>query len=169
MNTKDQLDYVIAQSTLGCVLIARSEKGVCAILIGDSGAVLLRDLRKRFSNAHTVAGDDGLADLAANVVRFIENPGTELKIDLDIRGNDFQKRVWAALREIPAGKTVSYGEVANRLNAPGAARAVGEACAANALAIVIPCHRVLKSDGGISGYRWGVQCKRQLLTAEGAL
>src|SRR5262245_49531820 len=117
MNTQEQLHYVIAQSILGSVLVARSEKGVCAILIDDSGDLLLRDLRKRFPNAHIGAGDDGLEDVAANVVRFIENPGTELNIDLDIRGNDFQKRVWAALREIPVGKTVSYGEVANKLNA----------------------------------------------------
>jgi AraC family transcriptional regulator, regulatory protein of adaptative response / methylated-DNA-[protein]-cysteine methyltransferase len=169
MNTEEQLHYVISQSILGSVLIAESEKGICAVLIGDSPDVLVPDLKQRFPEASISAGDDGLNKVAAGIVRFIENPDTELNIQLDIRGSDFQKRVWEVLREIPVGKTVSYREVADKLNAPGGARAVGEACAANALAVVIPCHRVVKSDGGTSGYRWGVRRKRQLLMAEGAL
>lgn len=169
MNIQEQVHYVIGRSVLGSVLVAQSAKGICGIMIGDRANALLHDLKARFPNASISAGDDALQKKAAEVIRFIENPRTTFDIELDIRGNDFQKRVWTVLRQIPVGKTISYGEIAKKLNTPGAARAVGRACAANALAVVIPCHRVVNSDGSISGYRWGVSRKRQLLAAEGAI
>jgi AraC family transcriptional regulator of adaptative response/methylated-DNA-[protein]-cysteine methyltransferase len=173
MNKQEQIRYAIAPSALGLALVARSEKGVCAIFLGDDAGALRGELKTRFPEARVSEDGDGLVGLGAKVVRLIENPkvgpDVDLEVELDIRGGEFQKRVWEALREIPAGKTVTYGEIARRVGAPGAAREVGEACGANPLAVVIPCHRVVKSDGGISGYRWGVARKRKLLAAEGAL
>lgn len=130
------------------------------------GVVLARDLQARFPGAKLISGGADVEQHVAQVVGFVDAPGIGLDLPLDIRGTAFQQRVWQALREIPAGKTVSYTEVANRTGAPNAVRAVAGACAANALAVAIPCHRVVRTDGGLSGYRWGAACKRALLAKE---
>jgi AraC family transcriptional regulator of adaptative response/methylated-DNA-[protein]-cysteine methyltransferase len=156
-------------SSLGLVLVAQSAKGICTISISDDAEELREDLQRRFPTASLDQHDAELRGVAAKVARFVEKPTTALDIKMDIRGTDFQKRVWEALREIPTGKTVSYTDIAQRVKDPSAVRAVAGACAANALAVAIPCHRVVKRDGRISGYRWGVHLKRKLLEAEGAL
>src|ERR1700741_3888736 len=160
--------FAIAESSLGSVLVASSEKGVAAILIGDDPDALARDLQDRFPRAHLVGGDAAYEKLVAQVVGFVETPSVGLDLPLDIRGTAFQQRVWQALREIPAGKTASYADVAARIGAPNSVRAVAGACAANDIAVAIPCHRVVRNDGTLSGYRWGVERKRALLAREGA-
>ena len=146
----------------------RSAKGVCAILIGDDPDALVRDLQDRFSRADLIGGDAGFEEMVAKVVGFVEAPALGLDLPLDVRGTAFQQRVWQALREIPAGSTASYADVARAIGAPRAVRAVAQACAANALAVAIPCHRVVRNDGALSGYRWGVARKRALLEREKA-
>jgi len=153
---------------LGAVLVAVSDKGICAILLGDDPQVLANDLARRFPDATVMAGDEGVAQQLAQVSRFVEAPALGVDFPLDPRGTPFEQRVWRALMAIPAGSTASYGDIARRLGEPRMAREVGEACAANALAIAVPCHRVVKADGGISGYRWGVRRKRALLQREAA-
>jgi AraC family transcriptional regulator, regulatory protein of adaptative response / methylated-DNA-[protein]-cysteine methyltransferase len=162
-----EIRFAIGECSLGAILVARSEKGVCAILLGDDPDALLRDLRDRFPKAKLVGGDAGFERTVAKVVGFVEAPGLGLDLPLDIRGTAFQRRVWQTLQEIPAGSTASYRDIAERIGAPKAVRAVAGACAANALAVAIPCHRVVKTDGGVSGYRWGVERKRALLSREG--
>ncbi|WP_414901874.1 bifunctional DNA-binding transcriptional regulator/O6-methylguanine-DNA methyltransferase Ada [Sphingomonas flavalba] len=164
--TDETLRFAIAQSALGAILVASSDAGVAAILLGDDPDALARDLQDRFPHARLIGGDAAYEALVATVVGFVEAPGTGLALPLDIRGTAFQQRVWQALRAIPAGTTASYTEVAARIGAPNAVRAVAGACAANALAVAIPCHRVVRSDGGLSGYRWGVARKRALLNRE---
>lgn len=137
-------------------------------MLGDDADALVRDLHDRFAQAHLIGGDTAFEALVAQVVAFVEAPGLGLNLPLDVRGTAFQQRVWQALQAIPAGQTASYAEVAQRIGAPTAVRAVARACAANALAVAIPCHRVVKSDGALSGYRWGVERKRALLTRESA-
>jgi AraC family transcriptional regulator of adaptative response/methylated-DNA-[protein]-cysteine methyltransferase len=161
-----EIRFAIGQSALGAVLVARSERGVCAILLGDDPEELLRDLERRFPKATLIGGDADFERLVAMVVGFVEAPELGLDLPLDIRGTAFQQRVWQALRQIPAGATVSYAEIARRIGAPGSVRAVAGACAANALAVAIPCHRVVRTDGGLSGYRWGIERKRALLERE---
>jgi len=161
-----EIRYATAECSLGLVLVAASAKGVCAILLGDDEGALVRDLHGRFANAHLLAGDRGFAALLAKVVAFIEAPHGGLELPLDVRGTAFQHRVWMALRDIPAGRTASYAEIARRIGKPEAVRAVAGACAANALAVAIPCHRVVRSDGSLSGYRWGEARKRALLDKE---
>ena len=139
---------------------------MAAILIGDDPDTLARDLQDRFPNADLVGGDPAFEALVARVVGFVEAPGTGLDLPLDIRGTAFQQRVWQALRDIPAGATATYTDIAARIGSPRAVRAVAGACAANALAVAIPCHRVIRHDGGLSGYRWGVERKRDLLARE---
>jgi AraC family transcriptional regulator of adaptative response/methylated-DNA-[protein]-cysteine methyltransferase len=146
--------------------VAQSDRGVCAILLGDDPGELARDLQDRFPRANLIGGDGEFEQLVAKVVGFVEAPGIGLDLPLDVRGTAFQQRVWQALREIPAGQTASYADVANRIGAPNSARAVAQACAANALAVAIPCHRVVRNDGGLSGYRWSVERKRALLERE---
>lgn len=158
--------FAIGECSLGAILVAASELGVCAILMGDDPDALARDLQDRFPRADLIGGDAGFEQLVAKVVGFVEAPGLGLDLPLDVRGTAFQQRVWQALREIPAGNTVSYSEIAQRVGAPKAVRAVAGACAANALAVAIPCHRVVRNDGGLSGYRWGVERKRALLERE---
>lgn len=158
----------VGPCSLGSVLVARSPRGVCAILIGDDPDALLGDLERRFPHARLIGGDAGFEDLIAKVVGFIEAPALGLDLPLDVRGTAFQQRVWQALREIPAGATASYTEVAERIGAPKAVRPVAAACAANALAVAIPCHRVVRTGGALSGYRWGVERKRALLDREKA-
>jgi AraC family transcriptional regulator of adaptative response/methylated-DNA-[protein]-cysteine methyltransferase len=161
-----ELRFAVAACALGAILVARSGKGLCAILLGDDPDALVRDLRKRFPTADLVGADAALDNDVAGVVRFIEAPGSSLDLPLDMRGTEFQRRVWQALRAIPPGTTATYAEIAARIGAPKSVRAVARACAANALAVAIPCHRVVKSDGALSGYRWGVARKRALLDRE---
>lgn len=158
--------FAIAQCSLGAILVAQSLRGVCAILLGDDPQALLEDLQKRFARAHLLGGDERFEEVVAAVVGLVERPALGLDLPLDIRGTAFQQRVWQALREIPVGKTVSYGEIAEKIGAPRAVRAVASACGANALAVAIPCHRVVRSDGALSGYRWGLERKRELLKRE---
>lgn len=159
--------FAIGQSTLGAVLVAASDKGVCAILMGDDPEELIRDLEKRFPQANLIGADRDFEDMVAEVVGFVEAPRIGLDLPLDLQGTAFQQRVWQALREIPVGKTVSYTEIAKRIGAPKSVRAVAQACAANKVAVAVPCHRVVRNDGGLSGYRWGVERKRDLLKREG--
>jgi AraC family transcriptional regulator, regulatory protein of adaptative response / methylated-DNA-[protein]-cysteine methyltransferase len=158
--------FAVGECSLGSILVASSEKGVCAILIGDAPEPLVHDLQDRFPRARLIGGDAEFEALIARVVGFIEAPAIGLDLPLDIRGTAFQQRVWAALREIPVGTTVSYTDIARAIGAPGAVRAVAGACAANTLAVAIPCHRVIKSDGALSGYRWGIERKRALIDRE---
>lgn len=160
--------FAIAQSALGALLVARSARGVCAISLGDDPEPLLRELQERFPRAQLVGGDAGFEQLVAQVVGFVEAPQLGLDLPLDIRGTAFQQRVWEALCKVPAGETVSYAEIAARVGNPKSVRAVAQACAANRLAVAIPCHRVVRSDGALSGYRWGVERKQALLARERA-
>ncbi len=162
------LAFAIGQSSLGAILVARSDKGVCAILIGDDPEALLRDLQGRFPKARLTGGDEDFDALVAQVVRLVEAPGLGLDLPLDVRGTAFQRRVWRALQAIPPGRTASYAEIAKAIGAPKSVRAVAGACAANAIAVAIPCHRVIRNDGGLSGYRWGVARKAALLARERA-
>jgi AraC family transcriptional regulator, regulatory protein of adaptative response / methylated-DNA-[protein]-cysteine methyltransferase len=161
-----EIRFAIGECSLGAILVARSDRGVCAILLGDDPEALARDLQERFPRAELIGGDPAFEDLVAKVVGFVEAPGLGLDLPLDVRGTAFQQRVWQALREVPAGRTVTYSEIAGRIGAPRAVRAVAGACAANALAVAIPCHRVVRTDGSLSGYRWGVERKRELLERE---
>lgn len=158
--------FAIAECSLGAILVATSGKGVCAISLGDDPETLARDLQDRFPKANLMGADAAFEDLVARVVAFVEQPGLGLDLPLDIRGTAFQQRVWQALRAIPSGATVSYADIAAALGEPKAVRAVAGACAANTLAVVIPCHRVVRTDGSLSGYRWGVERKRALLLKE---
>lgn len=161
-----EIRFAVGECTLGAILVAQSQKGVCAILLGDDADALVRNLQDQFSSANLIAGDAEFENVVARVVGFIETPGTGLELPLDIRGTAFQRQVWEALQKIPPGQTLSYSEVAQRIGSPRAVRAVARACAANHLAVAIPCHRVVRTDGGLSGYRWGVERKRALLKRE---
>jgi AraC family transcriptional regulator of adaptative response/methylated-DNA-[protein]-cysteine methyltransferase len=161
-----EIRFAVGECSLGSILVAATERGVCAILLGDSPEELLRDLDRRFPRADLVGGDATFEQLVAKVVGLVENPRLGLELPLDIRGTAFQRRVWEALREIPAGSTRSYAGVASSIGSPTAVRAVAQACAANPLAVAIPCHRVVRSDGEPSGYRWGIERKRALLERE---
>lgn len=163
-----QIRFALGLCSLGSILVASSARGVCAIALGDDPEQLLRELQDRFPNAQLIGGDGAFEQLVAKVVGFIEVPALGLDLPLDVRGSAFQQRVWQALRDIPAGSTLSYSELARRIGSPKAARAVAGACAANPLALAIPCHRVVRSDGALSGYRWGVARKRALLEREAA-
>jgi AraC family transcriptional regulator, regulatory protein of adaptative response / methylated-DNA-[protein]-cysteine methyltransferase len=159
--------FAIAECSLGSILVAATDRGVCAITLGDEPEALLRDLQDRFPRAQLMGGDAAFEAIVATVVGFVEAPASGLDLPLDLQGTSFQLRVWQALRSIPAGETVTYGEIARRLGMPQASRAVGAAIAANPVAVAVPCHRVIRSDGGLSGYRWGVARKRVLLALEG--
>lgn len=158
--------FAIGECSLGSILVAASERGVCAILMGDDPEGLARDLQDRFPRADLIGGDAKFEQLVSKVVAFVEAPRLGFALPLDVRGTAFQQRVWQALREIPAGATASYTDIANRIGVPKSVRAVAQACAANALAVAIPCHRVVRHDGALSGYRWGVERKRALLERE---
>lgn len=158
--------FAVGQCSLGAILVAQSNRGVCAILLGDDPDTLVHDLQDKFPRANLIGADHDFEQLIAKVVGFIEVPAIGLDLPLDLRGTAFQERVWMALREIPAGSTASYAEIAQRIGAPKSFRAVAQACGANSLAVAIPCHRVVRSDGNLSGYRWGVERKRQLLARE---
>lgn len=162
----NDLLFTIGECFLGSLLIARSETGVCAILLGDDADSLARELAARYPDAALVRADEAIGDLVPQVVEMIESPGKGAELLLDVRGTVFQQRAWQALREIPPGSTATYGEIATRIGAPRAVRAVAQACAANPIAVAIPCHRVVRSDGRLSGYRWGVGRKKVLLQRE---
>lgn len=162
----ERISYTIAPSSLGLVMVGATERGVCAIELGDDRGALAASLKVRFPKAELVADDQGFAAWVQAVVNLVEAPRRGHDLPLDIRGTAFQRRVWAALREIPPGATASYSELAERLGQPGAARAVAQACASNTLAVAVPCHRVVKGDGSAGGYRWGVERKRALLARE---
>jgi len=158
--------FAVGQCSLGAILVAATDRGVCAILLGDDPDLLLCDLQDRFPKARLTGGDREFDALVARVVGFVETPALGLDLPLDVRGTAFQQRVWQALREVPAGATTTYTRIAERLGAPKAVRAVARACASNAIAVAIPCHRVVRHDGALAGYRWGVDRKRALLARE---
>jgi len=164
--TAATIRFAIGSCSLGCILVAASDVGVCAIFLGDDPDALARDLRGRFPRANLIGGDAAFEALVAKVVGFVEAPQRGLDLPLDLRGTAFQLRVWQALQAIPPGRTASYSEIARRVGAPQSVRAVAGACAANLLAVAIPCHRVVRIDGGLSVYRWGVERKRALIDRE---
>ncbi len=161
-----RIRFAVGQCSLDAILVAATERGVCAILLGDDPAALVRELQDRFAGAELVGADADFERLVANVVGFVEAPRLGLDLPLDVRGTVFQERVWQALTQIPAGETATYTDIARRIGAPAAVRAVAQACARNPVAVAIPCHRVVRSDGALSGYRWGVERKRALLSRE---
>ncbi|HEV7329393.1 MAG TPA: bifunctional DNA-binding transcriptional regulator/O6-methylguanine-DNA methyltransferase Ada [Bosea sp. (in: a-proteobacteria)] len=165
----EEIRFAVGQTSLGAILVASSTKGVASILLGDDPDGLVRNLQDRFPKAQLIGMDREYEALIARVCGFVENPGLGLDLPLDVRGTAFQRRVWQALRAIPVGERVSYSEVARRIGSPNALRAVAGACAANNLAVAIPCHRVVRNHGALSGYAWGVERKRSLLDREAAL
>jgi AraC family transcriptional regulator of adaptative response/methylated-DNA-[protein]-cysteine methyltransferase len=158
--------FAVGQCSLGAILVAATDKGVCAVLLGDDPQTLVQDLQDRFNRAQLIGGDASFERLVAKAVGLVEAPAIGIDLPLDVRGTAFQQRVWQALRAIPAGTTASYATIAQRIGSPKAVRAVAQACAANPVAVAIPCHRVVRNDGGLSGYRWGVDRKRALLDRE---
>ena len=164
LNTNIQ--FAVGACSLGAILVAESRRGICAILLGDDPEALVQDLQDRFPQALLRGDEPDFEQRIAQVVGMIEVPTTQPNLPLDIRGTAFQHRVWQALRAIPAGCTLSYSELAAAIGSPRAVRAVASACAANALAVAIPCHRVIRQDGALSGYRWGIERKRELLARE---
>ena len=158
--------FAVADTSLGALLVAESDKGICAVALGDDPDTLVRDLQDRFPKARLIGDDDVFQRRVAEVVGLVEHPGRGVELPLDIRGTAFQLKVWAALRRIPAGQTLSYAELAERIGDPKAVRAVAGACAANSLALLVPCHRIVRTDGALSGYRWGTERKRVLLQRE---
>lgn len=163
---RGEMRFAVGQCSLGAILVAASDKGIAAVLIGDDPEALVRDLENRFPKARLIAGDRDFEDVVAKIVGLVEMPATGLDLPLDVRGTAFQHRVWEALRQIPVGKTATYSEIAERIGMPKAVRAVAAACAANNIAVAIPCHRVVRRDGSLAGYRWGVERKRALLARE---
>lgn len=161
-----EIRFAVGECSLGSILVAQSKKGICAITLGDDPEILVRDLQDRFPNADLIGGDAGFERVVAQVIGFVEAPQIGLHLPLDIRGTAFQQRVWQALRQLPPGATASYAEIAGRIGEPDSARAVARACGANQIAVAIPCHRVLRKNGRLSGYRWGVERKQMLLDKE---
>jgi AraC family transcriptional regulator, regulatory protein of adaptative response / methylated-DNA-[protein]-cysteine methyltransferase len=162
----EEIRFAVGQSSLGAILVASSAQGVVSILIGDDPDALLRELQDRFTQAKLIGGDAEYEALMARVVGLVEAPALGLDLPLDVRGTAFQQRVWQALRQIPAGETASYSDVARMIGSPNSVRAVAAACAHNNIAVAIPCHRVVHKGGDLSGYRWGVARKRTLLERE---
>ena len=165
-NSVEEIRFATGKFSLGIVLVAATEKGIAAILLGDGRDELHRELVYAFPQTHLVADETGLAHRVAMIVAFLDAPHQGLDLPLDIRGSAQEQAVWQALRNVPAGQTISYGQIAKSLPLPATAQDVGAACAANVLAVAIPCHRVVKADGSISGYRWGVHRKRKLINLE---
>jgi len=161
-----EIFFTTGESALGTVLVARSSRGICAILMGSEAGTLTADAAERFPGGTLMRNDRELEADLDKIVRFIATPERGLDLALDIRGTPFQRRVWDALCAIPCGRTVTYAALARRIGEPEAVRAVANACAANAIGLAIPCHRVIRSDGTLSGYRWGVERKRALLARE---
>jgi len=164
----ETIGYAVARSSLGLVLVAAAAKGICAISLGDDRAALISALRARFSRATLVASADALGTLLKQVIAMIESPSNATALPLDIRGTAFQQQVWRALRDIPPGETMSYAKIAQTIGMPRSIRAVGHACGANPVAVAVPCHRAVRSDGSLAGYRWGIERKRKLLELEQA-
>ena len=162
----ETIRFALGECSLGSILVAATDKGVCAILLGDDPETLLRELEDRFANARLVGGDEAFEGMVTRAVALVEAPSLGHDLPLDVRGTAFQQRVWQALPDIPPGSTMSYAALADRIGAPGSARAVARACATNPVAVAIPCHRVVRRDGGLSGYRWGVERKAALLERE---
>jgi len=166
----ETIRFAIGECSLGSILVAATDKGVCAIMLDDDPDALVQHLQDRFPNARLVGGDGDFEQVVARVVGFVESPGSGQDalwaLPLDARGTAFQHRVWQELRAIPLGRTASYTEIAERIGAPKAVRAVAHACASNPVAVAIPCHRVVRRDGDLAGYRWGVERKRALLSRE---
>jgi AraC family transcriptional regulator of adaptative response/methylated-DNA-[protein]-cysteine methyltransferase len=162
----ESIRFAIGQCSLGSILVASTKMGICTIRFGDNPDALVRDLQDQFAKATLIGDDPGFKQLVAKVIGFVEAPAQGLDLPLDVRGTAFQRRVWQALREIPAGSTRSYAQVAKTIGAPKAIRAVAQACSSNEIAVAIPCHRVVRTDGALSGYRWGVERKRVLLERE---
>jgi AraC family transcriptional regulator, regulatory protein of adaptative response / methylated-DNA-[protein]-cysteine methyltransferase len=160
------IHFAIGECSLGSILVAKSDRGVCAVLIGDDPEGLVQNLQDRFPKAELIGNESGYEELVAKVVGLIEAPSVGLDLPLDIQGTAFQRRVWQALQQIPLGATATYADIARQIGMPRSVRAVAQACAANSLAVAIPCHRVVRSDGNLSGYRWGVERKRALLDRE---
>jgi len=160
------LFFTLKHCSLDHVLVAQSQTGICAIMLGDTPELLVLDLQNQYPQAELVAADKDQERIATEVISLIEDPFLKLDLALDIQGTAFQQQVWRALQNIPPGKTATYNEIAQQIDSPGAVRAVANACAANKLAAVIPCHRVIRKNGSVSGYRWGVERKRQLLARE---
>ncbi|GAA5494134.1 bifunctional transcriptional activator/DNA repair enzyme Ada [Rubritalea halochordaticola] len=158
--------FAVGECSLGAVLVASSEKGICALFLGDDPQELVHDLEKRFGKAVLLGGEKDYEEIVAKVVGFIESPSQKFDLPLDLRGSVFQMKVWKALAGIKYGETVSYAELAQRVGMPKATRAVASACGANPVSVVIPCHRVVRADGSLSGYRWGVERKKRLLDGE---
>lgn len=161
-----KIEFAIAETSLGALLVAQSEKGICSIMLNDEPEPLAEELQRIFPHAAMIGDDPAFAALVAKVVSLVENPSAMIDLPLDIRGTAFQLRVWDALRQIKPGSTLSYTQLAEKIGSPKAVRAVAGACAANKLAIAIPCHRIIRTDGGLSGYRWGVERKQKLLDRE---
>lgn len=161
-----EIRFAVGECSLGSILVATSAIGICAILLGDDPDELARELQDRFPRATLIGADADFETLVAKIIGFVEAPEVGLDLPLDVRGTAFQQRVWQALRKIPLGATASYRDIAQRIGAPKAVRAVAQACAANAIAVAIPCHRVVRTDGALSGYRWGIERKRALLARE---
>jgi AraC family transcriptional regulator of adaptative response/methylated-DNA-[protein]-cysteine methyltransferase len=161
------LRFGTGESALGTIAVAESRQGVVALFIGDDRAKLLRDLKDAFPNAEFVLDQSGMAETIAGAVALVGAPHRGTDLTLDLRGSPLDVAVWRALQAIPPGETSTYGAIARSLPMPATAQEVGEACAANRIAVAVPCHRVVKADGSISGYRWGVQRKRRLINMEG--
>ncbi len=164
----ETIRFAVGHCSLGALLVAATERGICAISFGDEPEALVHDLERRFGRATLVGGDAEFERLVATVAAFVEHPSRGLDLPLDVRGTAFQQRVWQALRAIPPGTTAGYGEIATRIGRSGAGRAVARACAANPVAVAIPCHRVVRTDGVLAGYRWGIERKHALLAREQA-
>ncbi|GGI16833.1 bifunctional DNA-binding transcriptional regulator/O6-methylguanine-DNA methyltransferase Ada [Oxalicibacterium faecigallinarum] len=164
--TAMRIRFALGESRMGSILVAQSERGICAILLGDDPAALLEDVQARFPKAEFIGGDERFETLVAQVVGLIEEPGAGLQLPLDLQGTLFQQRVWQTLNEIPPGETATYTQIAERIGSPKAVRAVAGACAANPLAVAIPCHRVVRIGGDLAGYRWGLERKQALLALE---
>jgi AraC family transcriptional regulator of adaptative response/methylated-DNA-[protein]-cysteine methyltransferase len=165
------MEYAIVDSSLGRLLLARTERGLCAVLFGDDDGALITDLRTRFPSVALTRADDALLPVSDAVLAVVESSDGDIRPDvpLDLHGTPFQRLVWEALLCVPAGTTTTYSEIAERIGRPSSVRAVAQACGANALAVIVPCHRAVRRDGGVSGYRWGVDRKRRLLEREGAV
>jgi AraC family transcriptional regulator of adaptative response/methylated-DNA-[protein]-cysteine methyltransferase len=161
-----EIRFAVGECSLGSILVAASVRGICTILLGDDPDALVRALQDQFPQASLIGADASFEQLVSRVVGFVEAPAIGLELPLDVRGTAFQQRVWQALRKIPAGSTASYSDIAKRIGSPRSVRAVAQACGANVLAVAIPCHRVVRNDGALSGYRWGVERKRTLLERE---
>jgi len=164
--SQTNIRFAVGECSLGSILVAQSDRGICAILLGDDPDSLARDLQDQFPQANLIGGNASFEQLVAKVVGFVEAPALGLDLPLDVRGTAFQQRVWQSLRKIPVGSTASYTDIAKLIGSPKSVRAVAQACGANALAVAIPCHRVVRNDGALSGYRWGVERKRALLEKE---